>query len=121
MEQAQEEGESKSMRDFRDQGLYITEHFSRSEILLLAAHQTPIFPSFTSVSSALRSVTDFVTHRRLNVTSPFLHCRTVNLALDTMTSSTTASQTELKGARIPLAWRDQCSAYVLVFSNGLVL
>lgn len=51
MEQAQEEGESKSMRDFRDQGLYITEHFSRSEILLLAAHQTPIFSgSVTSVT-----------------------------------------------------------------------
>ncbi len=29
-----------------------------------------------------------------------------------MTSSTTASQTELKAARVPLGWRDQCSAYV---------
>ncbi|KAK7694453.1 hypothetical protein QCA50_001639 [Cerrena zonata] len=30
-----------------------------------------------------------------------------------MTSSTTASQTELKQARIPLAWRDQCSALLI--------
>jgi len=28
----------------------------------------------------------------------------------TMASSTTASQTELKAAQVPLAWRDQCSA-----------
>lgn len=28
----------------------------------------------------------------------------------TMTSSTTASQTEAKQARIPIAWRDQCSS-----------
>ena len=28
-------------------------------------------------------------------------------------SSTTASQEELKAHRVPLAWRDQCSAYVL--------
>jgi NADH dehydrogenase (ubiquinone) 1 beta subcomplex subunit 7 len=28
-------------------------------------------------------------------------------------SSTTASQEELKTHRVPLAWRDQCSAYVL--------
>ncbi|KAF9817234.1 hypothetical protein IEO21_03598 [Rhodonia placenta] len=30
-----------------------------------------------------------------------------------MTSSTTASQEELKQAKIPLAWRDQCSAMLL--------
>ncbi|CCL99005.1 uncharacterized protein FIBRA_01013 [Fibroporia radiculosa] len=30
-----------------------------------------------------------------------------------MTSSTTASQTELKDAKVPLAWRDQCSALLL--------
>jgi len=29
-------------------------------------------------------------------------------------SSTTASQEELKVHRVPLAWRDQCSAYVLL-------
>jgi len=28
----------------------------------------------------------------------------------TMTSSQTASQTELEAARVPLGWRDQCSA-----------
>lgn len=28
-------------------------------------------------------------------------------------SSTTASQEELKAHRVPLAWRDQCSAYVV--------
>jgi hypothetical protein len=28
-------------------------------------------------------------------------------------SSTTASQTELKANRVPIAWRDGCSAYVL--------
>ena len=33
--------------------------------------------------------------------------QTINMA------STTASQTELKAARVPLAWRDQCSAHVL--------
>ncbi|CDO70354.1 hypothetical protein BN946_scf184613.g4 [Trametes cinnabarina] len=27
-----------------------------------------------------------------------------------MTSSTTASQAELKAAKVPLGWRDQCSA-----------
>ena len=32
----------------------------------------------------------------------------------TMTSSTTASQTELKAAKVPVGWRDQCSAYVLL-------
>src|SRR6266404_5373965 len=31
-------------------------------------------------------------------------------------SSTTASQEELKAHRVPLAWRDQCSAYVLFLS-----
>ncbi|KAL6304063.1 B18 subunit of NADH:ubiquinone oxidoreductase [Sparassis latifolia] len=30
-----------------------------------------------------------------------------------MPSSTTASQTELKEARVPLAWRDQCSALLI--------
>jgi hypothetical protein len=30
-------------------------------------------------------------------------------------SSTTASQEELKAHRVPLAWRDQCSAYVVTF------
>ncbi|KAF8920834.1 NADH-ubiquinone oxidoreductase B18 subunit-domain-containing protein [Mucidula mucida] len=30
-----------------------------------------------------------------------------------MTSSTTASQTELKAARVPLGWRDQCSALLI--------
>ena len=30
-------------------------------------------------------------------------------------SSTTASQEELKAHRVPLAWRDQCSAYVINF------
>ncbi len=30
-------------------------------------------------------------------------------------TSTTASQEELKAHRIPLAWRDQCSAYVVTF------
>lgn len=35
----------------------------------------------------------------------------VNL-LATMTSSTTASQEELKAHKVPLAWRDGCSAYV---------
>jgi len=34
-----------------------------------------------------------------------------------MPSSHTASQEELKAAKVPLAWRDQCSAYVL----GLLL
>lgn len=29
-------------------------------------------------------------------------------------SSTTASQEELKAHRVPIAWRDQCSAYVLL-------
>ena len=29
-------------------------------------------------------------------------------------SSTTASQEELKAHRVPLAWRDQCSAYVFI-------
>jgi hypothetical protein len=28
-----------------------------------------------------------------------------------MTSSTTASQEELKAAKVPVAWRDGCSAY----------
>ncbi|KZP05334.1 hypothetical protein FIBSPDRAFT_765971 [Athelia psychrophila] len=28
-------------------------------------------------------------------------------------SSTTASQTELKAARVPLGWRDQCSALLI--------
>ncbi|KAH9927857.1 B18 subunit of NADH:ubiquinone oxidoreductase [Amylocystis lapponica] len=30
-----------------------------------------------------------------------------------MASSTTASQTEQKSARLPLAWRDQCSALLI--------
>ena len=30
-----------------------------------------------------------------------------------MSSTTTASQEELKAHRVPLAWRDQCSAYVI--------
>ncbi|KAI0084220.1 NADH-ubiquinone oxidoreductase B18 subunit-domain-containing protein [Irpex rosettiformis] len=30
-----------------------------------------------------------------------------------MASSTTASQTELKQAKVPLGWRDQCSALLL--------
>ncbi|KIY65119.1 hypothetical protein CYLTODRAFT_424642 [Cylindrobasidium torrendii FP15055 ss-10] len=30
-----------------------------------------------------------------------------------MTSSTTASQTELKANRVPLGWRDQCSALLI--------
>jgi len=30
-----------------------------------------------------------------------------------MTSSTTASQTEAKQARIPLGWRDQCSSVLI--------
>ncbi|KAI9059005.1 hypothetical protein FKP32DRAFT_1680140 [Trametes sanguinea] len=30
-----------------------------------------------------------------------------------MTSSTTASQAELKAAKIPLGWRDQCSALLI--------
>ncbi|KAH9172174.1 NADH-ubiquinone oxidoreductase B18 subunit-domain-containing protein [Lactarius sanguifluus] len=30
-----------------------------------------------------------------------------------MSSSTTASQEELKAHRVPLAWRDQCSALLL--------
>jgi NADH dehydrogenase (ubiquinone) 1 beta subcomplex subunit 7 len=30
-----------------------------------------------------------------------------------MTSSTTASQTELKAARVPLGFRDQCSALLI--------
>ena len=35
-------------------------------------------------------------------------------------SSTTASQEELKAHRVPLAWRDQCSAYVVtVYSYAL--
>ena len=34
-------------------------------------------------------------------------------------SSTTASQEELKAHRVPLAWRDQCSAYVLFLCTRL--
>ncbi|KAI0773641.1 NADH-ubiquinone oxidoreductase B18 subunit-domain-containing protein [Fomes fomentarius] len=30
-----------------------------------------------------------------------------------MTSSTTASQTELKAAKVPLGWRDQCSSLLI--------
>ncbi|KIM79479.1 hypothetical protein PILCRDRAFT_823382 [Piloderma croceum F 1598] len=30
-----------------------------------------------------------------------------------MPSSTTASQTELKAARVPIAWRDQCSGLLI--------
>ncbi|WWC66477.1 uncharacterized protein I206_100379 [Kwoniella pini CBS 10737] len=30
-----------------------------------------------------------------------------------MTSSTTASQSELEAARVPLGWRDQCSALLI--------
>ena len=40
--------------------------------------------------------------------------------IQTMTSSTTASQEELKANRVPVAWRDGCSAYVhfLLFVFG---
>jgi hypothetical protein len=34
-------------------------------------------------------------------------------------SSTTASQEELKAHRVPLAWRDQCSAYVFLSPRAL--
>ena len=34
-------------------------------------------------------------------------------------SSTTASQEELKAHRVPLAWRDQCSAYVFLSLRAL--
>lgn len=34
-----------------------------------------------------------------------------------MTSSTAASQTELKAAKVPIGWRDQCSAYVALIVN----
>ncbi|KAI1792503.1 B18 subunit of NADH:ubiquinone oxidoreductase [Ganoderma leucocontextum] len=30
-----------------------------------------------------------------------------------MTSSTTASQSELRAAKVPLGWRDQCSALLI--------
>ncbi|KAI0829208.1 B18 subunit of NADH:ubiquinone oxidoreductase [Trametes gibbosa] len=30
-----------------------------------------------------------------------------------MTSSTAASQTELKAAKVPIGWRDQCSALLI--------
>ncbi|KAI0082215.1 hypothetical protein K474DRAFT_843116 [Panus rudis PR-1116 ss-1] len=30
-----------------------------------------------------------------------------------MAASTTASQTELKAAKVPLAWRDQCSSLLI--------
>ncbi|KAI0751696.1 B18 subunit of NADH:ubiquinone oxidoreductase [Daedaleopsis nitida] len=30
-----------------------------------------------------------------------------------MTSSTTASQTELKAAKVPVGWRDQCSSLLI--------
>ncbi|KAI0352535.1 hypothetical protein OH77DRAFT_795249 [Trametes cingulata] len=30
-----------------------------------------------------------------------------------MTSATTASQAELKAAKVPLGWRDQCSALLI--------
>ena len=36
--------------------------------------------------------------------------RSFHVPKTTMTSSTTASQTEAKQARIPLGWRDQCSS-----------
>jgi NADH-ubiquinone oxidoreductase B18 subunit (NDUFB7) len=36
--------------------------------------------------------------------------------ITSMPSSTTASQTELKAARVPIAWRDQCSACVSFYN-----
>jgi len=50
-------------------------------------------------------------------------CKVLSLLLmqigginQTSMSSTTASQEELKAHRVPLAWRDQCSAYVYVLT-----
>lgn len=38
-----------------------------------------------------------------------------------MTSSTAASQSELKAAKVPLGWRDQCSACVPSLPSSLTL
>jgi hypothetical protein len=41
-----------------------------------------------------------------------LHPTSANKTVELMASSTTASQAELKAYRVPLGWRDSCSACV---------
>jgi len=79
---------------------------------------TPTSRPFTDTSvrarlAATHAPADNPAHRRLysSLTASTLSCTYPTII---MASSTTASQAELNANQVPLQWRDNCSAWVLV-------